>query len=456
MPRLPVLALLPLLLAGCALHTPWQAPASDLPARWQQQASGQTLESGWWRAFGDAQLDGLVEQAFASNDSLASALASLRQARRQAGIAGNELWPQASGDGSASSTKALDGSDGSARSYGLGASLSWEIDLWNRLGHLRDAAELEARASAEDYAAARLELAASVSSLYWQLAWANQHIALSQQGIDYAVETLQLVQVQFDAGSTTELELAEARQNLESLRASHASLQQTQVEARNALAQLFGGQLPDGFSEPQQLTAVPPEVAADLPASVLAQRPDLRAAELRLRSTLAGVDATRASWYPSLSLTGSLGYSSSALGELLQNPVGTLGAGLALPFLNWNRMQLEVAAAREGYAAAVHHFRSRLHGALIEVENALAARRNHAEREKRLMLARDAAAEAERIYRVRYEAGAIDLQSWLAARESLRSTEVALGEARLDRLLDHIRLAQALGGGHDLAGAENR
>lgn len=436
-----------MLLAGCALHTPWQAPATDLPANWQQQADGQLLQDNWWQAFGDAQLDALIEQAFASNDSLASTLASLRQARLQAGLTGNDLWPQPGAEGSTSRSRLLDGSDSDSRSYGATLGLSWEIDLWDRLGNLRDAAELQARASAEDYRAARLELAASVASLYWQLAWTNQHLQLSQQGIDYAAETLELVQVQFDAGSASELELAEAQQNEQSQRASHASLLQEQVEARNALAVLFGGGLPDAFIEPQQLTAVPPPVAAGLPASVLARRPDLQAAELRLRATLHEVDATRGSYYPSLSLTGSLGYSSSDLSELLKNPVGTLGAGLALPFLNWNRMQLEVAAAREGYQAAVHDFRSSLHGALIEVENALAARRNHAEREQRLELTRQAAAEAERIYRVRYEAGAIDLQSWLSARDSLRSTEASLGEARLDRLLDHVNLAQALGGG---------
>ena len=447
MPRLPVLALLPLLLAGCALHTPWQQPATDLPARWQQEAAGQQLSARWWTAYGDARLDHLVEQSFISNDSLASTLASLRKARLQAGLSENELWPQASGSITGDRSRQLDGSKTNSRSYSASAGLSWEIDLWKRLGHLRDASELEARASAEDYSAARLELAASVVSLYWQLGWANEHLALSQRGIDYARQTLELVQVKFNAGSATELEVAEARQNLESLRATHATLLQTQVEARNALAELFTGQLPADFVEPQQLTAVPPPVAADLPASLLARRPDLRAAELRLRSSLATVDATRASYYPALSLTGSLGYSSSALGDLLKNPVGTLGAGLTLPFLNWNRLQLEVASAREDYQIAVHDFRSSLHSALIEVENALAARRNHASREDSLHLARDAAAEAERIYRVRYEAGAVDLQSWLSARETLRTTEVNLGEARLNRLQDYITLCQALGGG---------
>jgi len=188
-------------------------------------------------------------------------------------------------------------------------------------------------------------------------------------------------------------------------------------------------------------------VAADLPASLLGRRPDLRASELRLRASLKNVDATRASYYPDLSLTGTLGYSSEALGNLLQNPVGALGAGLTLPFLKWNQMQLQVDTARTDYAIAANDFRQGLYEALAEVENSLAGRRHFAEQEANRQRALDAAREAERIYRVRYESGAESLQSWITAQQTRRNAEITLAENRLNQLLNHIALAQALGGG---------
>ena len=156
---------------------------------------------------------------------------------------------------------------------------------------------------------------------------------------------------------------------------------QQRVEARNALAILFNAAPGDTTLaavlpvEPQQLprTTVP-DVAAGLPAELLARRPDLRAAELRLRETLAQGDASRASYYPTLSLTGALGTSSASLLNLVKNPVLSLGAGLSLPFLRFNEMQLNTDLVKAQYAEAATTYRQTLYTALSEVENALSAR----------------------------------------------------------------------------------
>src|SRR5690606_8527395 len=155
-------------------------------------------------------------------------------------------------------------------------------------------------------------LVGTTASLYWQVAYLNQRIESGQQSIDYARKTLELVRVQHVAGSVTGLEEAQAQQTLASQEASQSQLVQQRVEARNALAILFDGPPSQTLGEAQRLpdTALPP-VEAGLPASVLARRPDLRAAELRLRSSLATVDVTRTSYYPTLSLTGSLGGTSN-------------------------------------------------------------------------------------------------------------------------------------------------
>lgn len=438
-------------LGGCGslIETPYQQPAVQVPADWQQQAERQAgAQADWWKAFGDNQLDRLVELALEKNNDLGTALLNIRRARLQAGLAREAQWPQPSAGFDAGRSRDLGGGGSTTHSYALNAAVSWEADLWNRLGSASDAAEMEALATEQDYAATRLSLIGTVANLYWQIAYLNERIASANASINYARQTLELVQVQYNAGQASSLELAEARQSLESQLASEVDLRQQRVEQRNALAVLYDGATPVEMDEPQRLLdSTLPAVDAGLPASLLGRRPDLRAAELRLRGTLKSVDATRASYYPDLSLTGTLGYTSTALGELLKNPVGALGAGLSLPFLQYRQMQLDIDSAETDYQLAVTGFRQTLYEALADVENNLAGRRHYAEQEGMRERALQAAQEAERIYRVRYQSGAETLQSWLTAQNTRRAAEITLSENRLNQLLNYISLSQALGGG---------
>ncbi|MEG2630804.1 MAG: TolC family protein, partial [Comamonas sp.] len=239
-----------------------------------------------------------------------------------------------------------------------------------------------------------------------------------------------------------------------SQRAALMLLAQQRVQTRNAIAILvdappgdatLAGLLPQ---VPERLpdTALP-SVAAGVPAELLARRPDLRAAEARLRNVLASGDATRASYYPALTLTGELGTSSSALLNLLSNPVAALGAGLTLPFLRAREMQLSGELAQAQYAEAVVNFRQTLYAALADVENALAARTQYAEQGQQLELQLAAAREAERLYEVRYRTGSSALRLWLDAQERRRSAELALQANRLDQLNALATLYRVLGGG---------
>lgn len=447
--RLSVLCLA-LSLGGCGslLGTDYQRPAVELPSSWRETSdSSLATEQPWWQAFADEQLNGLIDLALQRNNDIATALLNVRRAQLQAGLSRDDQFPQLSSSAAAGRSRDLGGGGSTSHSYTLDTAVSWQVDLWNRLGSITDAAELEALASEQDYAATRLSLTATLASIYWQIGYLNERLGSSAQSIAYARKTLALVEVQYEAGRSSSLEVAEARQSLETQLASEVDLRQQRVEQRNAMAVLFDGAVPITFKEPQSLeSSFLPPVQADLPASLLANRPDLRAAELRLRSSLKNVDATRASYYPDLSLTGSLGYSSTALADLLENPLGSLASSLTLPFLQWNEMKLNVAVSRTDYEIAVVSFRQNLYQALVDVENSLAGRRHYAEQQQMRSRALDSAKEAERIYRIRYEAGAVDLQSWLSAQETRRSAQVTLAESRLNQLLNAVTLYQALGG----------
>lgn len=446
-----LLALSITLLAGCGavVRTPYTRPDVATPAQWTGTAATdpQAVAERWWTAFGDGELDRVIDASLARNNNLAAATIRVRRAQLQADLARDAFVPSVSAGVNTGISQSLKTGGPSSRSNSASLSASYEVDLWGRLGSQRDAAVWEAQATQEDRDATALALAGTTAGLYWQLGYLNQRITAGEQSIAVARQTLEFVQAQYRAGAVSSLEPSDAEQSLASQQASQASLVQQRTETRNALAILFDR--PPGTLEvdPVRLPDVAiPEVAAGLPADLLGRRPDLRASELRLRATLADNDAVRASYYPRLSLTGSAGSSSVSLLDVLKNPVGSLGAGLSLPFLQFNQMRLDNAIAATRYEEAVVNFRQALYQAFVDVENALSARQALAEQARLQQVSLDAARTSERLYEVRYKAGAVALRLWLDAQERRRSAEIALAQIRLARLDAQVALYQALGG----------
>ena len=442
-----------LLLGGCTLFKPEQRAQRplEIPQGWQQSAgSGSAaamLSSGWWTAFNDPQLDQLIDNALRTNNNLAVAGIRVQRAQLQAGLANTNLAPSVVGQANTSRSYDLKrgGVAGSASSSLV--TLSYELDLWGRLSAVRSAADWELKATESDRQAAALALIGTTAGAYWQTGYLNQRIALSEAGMEDGRRILALARVKYAAGAVSGLDVAQAGQNLATQEAAHTQLLQQRVEARNALAIIFDQPPEQMAAEPTQLPdTVLPIIDAGVPASLLGRRPDLRAAEQRLRSALANVDATRTGFYPALSLTGSLGTSSTALGELLKNPVGTLGAGLTLPFLQWNTARLTVAVSQTQYEEAVVGFRQSLYTALSEVENALSSRAQLRAESEKLALALQEAQRAERLSEVRYRAGATALQPVLDAKDRRRTAEVSLAQNRLSQLNATMTLYKALGG----------
>ncbi|MFT3997445.1 MAG: TolC family protein, partial [Asticcacaulis sp.] len=326
-------------LSGC-LSTPYETPAVTTPDRFAHatQQGAYAAPDKWWEAFGDARLNRLIETALSKNNDLAAAALRVQKAQLQVRGARLDQWPQASGSVSASKTLNESGTSASSdeTSYSASFSVAYELDLWGRLKATTDATRFEATATEADLEAARLSLIGTTAQAYWQIAYTHQQIRDAEQSLDYARRVRDMVRVQHQAGSVSGIEAAEADQTVNAQEASLSALRQQLVENRAALTLLLGG---EAWPESDEATQLPtyelPAIAPGLPADLLARRPDLKAAEARLRGTLRSVDATRASMYPALSLTGSAGGSSTELGKVLSDPSSALGVGLSLPFLNF-------------------------------------------------------------------------------------------------------------------------
>ena len=432
-----------LALTGC-LSTPYATPQVPTPAAFPHAgtASDAAPAAGnWWQAFSDPALDALVQRALASNNDLAAAAIRVQQARDQAGLTRLDQFPTVSGGVSATS-----GSGN--QTYRASLSVSYEVDLWGRLANATKAANWEAQATAEDRDAAQLALIGTVCQLYWEIGYTHQQVTTAQASLAYAQKVLDLVNIQHQAGAVSALEVAEAQQSVNSQTASLASLQQQLVEDRSALTVILGGASLAEGDEPQVLPDTPlPDVRAGVPAELLGRRPDLRAAELRLRESLANVDETRADIYPQLSLTASGGGASDELGSILSNASGNVGAALTLPFLDFPRKTLAIKVSKDQYQANVLGFKTTLLQAMADTDNALSNRTQLAAQGVALQQTLQDARTAEALYAVRYRAGSVPLRTWLDAQESLRQTQLQVDNNRLQQRLNQSTLYQALGGG---------
>ncbi len=439
-------SLAPLLLSGCV--SLYHRPDMAIPDRYAH-ADGAVPHGGvdakWWQAFNDPTLNAIIASAVLRNDDLAAATLTVQRAQLTAGITALDQWPQVSG--SLSASRPASGAN-SATSYTANASVSYEVDLWRRLASSTSAARWEASATAEDREATKLALIGTTCQLYWDIAFTHQQIRTGQATLAYQQKILDLVRYQHSVGAVSGVEAAEAQQVVNAELAALSVLQQHLVEDRAAMAILLGNVALIEANEPQGLPDIAmADISAGLPADLLARRPDLKAAEMRLRSTLATGDAVRASLYPDLSLTGSGGGVSTDLAQVLSHPTGSVAALISLPFLDLYRRNLNNKVAQRDYDIAVVRFRQALYAALADTDNALSNQTELAHQGAALGQSLAAATTAERLYGVRYRSGAVALRVWLDAQQSLRSAQTAYDNNRLAQLNNRVTLYQALGGG---------
>ena len=445
-------------LVGCAavVKTPYQAPTVQVPNSFaydnaqnqSKQIQADLYADQWWTLFADSQLNQLVDQVIQRNADLAVAGINLQTARLRAGLARDQQGPRVNSGVSTGHRFDLNSGDDTANGVSLSAGVSYEVDLFGKLARQTEAAKWESLATEQDLQATGQTLIGTTANLYWQLGYLNERLSTEKQNLAATQKTFELVRTQYKAGAVSGLDLTQAEQSVQSQKASLSQIEQQLVETRTALAVLL--QIPVqqlNIQEPKQLPRINlPNISAGLPADILSRRPDLQAAELRLRESLATKDATKASYYPSISLTGNLGSSSTSLANLLKNPALTLGASLSLPFLQYNDMKKDLKISDLTYEKAIIEYRKTLYQAFADTENALS---NRTELDKQVALQQrnlELAEKTERLTNVRYKNGAIALKNLLDAQETTRSARLSLIQTKQSQYNAYVMLMQALGG----------
>ncbi len=457
--RKPLIIALGAVLTGCSLMPGYQRPDLPVAAQWPQTAQPEGARkasaTAWQPFFPDQKLQALITSALEHNRDMKIAAARVEEARALYGIARADRLPgiDAAASGQAARTPAdlsPSGQTAIGHRYDAGLSLlSFELDFWGRVKSLNEAAQASYFASEEARRALRLSLISEVANAYFTLLELDERTGLAQETVQSREETRTMIARRRDVGLAGELDFLQADGALQSVRAELASLQRQQAAAVNALT-LLAGEQPSGLPEGRLLTdqGIVADLAADLPAEVLLQRPDVLAAEKRLIAANASIGAARAAFLPRISLTAGLGTASSALSGLFGSGSESWNfqPALRLPLFDAGRSAANVDLAEARKVIAVAEYEKIIQQAFREVADLLAARTRLTEQLRAQEAAEKAQNERLRLAEARYQAGITShLEVLDAERESFAARQATV-QTRRAWLTAAAQLYKALGG----------
>lgn len=453
----PLLALMmALALSGCATHAPQAVqPPPGLPEAFAGNAAFQELtirpDTGpWWLVFADEQLNTLMHELFASNFSLAGAQARLERARAAVDAAQAARVPMLNLEAGGGRQRQITLPGPQTRdSYRLSAAAAYEIDLWGKLAAREQAAAEEADAVREDVRAMYLSLSATLADVYYLAAEAKAQIELTDLATIQGEHILELTQRRYQEGLVPLLDVHQARQNLARVKAQRPAHEARLGQAQNALAVLLGrypGSI--GHVAAPALPQAPDVFAAGLPAELLTNRPDIRAAQRRLQAADARIAAAVADRFPSFSLSAAYGGASTDLGLLLSsgNLFWSLLLNAAQPLLDGGRREAEMRRSQAEFEELLARYHQTVLQAFAEVEDALTQNETTTRRISLLEDQRQTVAHTLETALWRYRQGLSGYLPVLQAQTSLVDAEVALLAARRQILAERVQLARVLGG----------
>ncbi len=409
----------------------------------------------WWTVFEDAMLEELIGIAAERNQDLRIAIARVDEARARLGGARGARQPAVDVGGSAS----LDGAAGITRDRAAGSvEVAWEVDLFGRVSSTIDAAGADFEATAEDRRDVQVSLFAEVAQEYFSLRALQERLAAAGLTMETQARVLQFAESRFRNGISSKLEVTESTRVLASSEAEVASLRIELARTINRLSVLVGMppvELHGRLSVPQPVPVPPATVTVGVPAELLRQRPDIRAAERRLAAETARIGIATADLYPQLSLVGGLQRGVST-GDLL-NPASTafsLGPSLRWSVFNRGRVRAEIGVAEARTEQALLAYERTVLYALGEIESALTSFVEQGVRVDALERAYAASSESLTLSESLYRDGLASFQEVLEAQQATFQLGPALAEARGLACSSLVDLYKGLGGGWDPEGLE--
>ncbi|MBP6106082.1 MAG: efflux transporter outer membrane subunit [Steroidobacteraceae bacterium] len=429
--------------------TPGTAPGAAGVATQASQAPQAAADIGWREFFTDPNLEELIAQALANNRDLRVAVLNVEKARAQYRIQRADRVPSIEATGAMYRA----GSDGrTTESFSASVGVTdFELDLFGRVRNLSESELQRYFAQEETRRSAQLSLIAEVANVYLTLAADQEQLRLARATLATREESYAITEKRHELGAVSGLDLAQSRTLVEGARADAARYAGQVAQDTNALTLLIGApvdpqRLPSGFADPATgLAALP----AGLPSEVLLRRPDVLAAEHVLRATNANIGAARAAFFPSISLTGSVGSVSTELSGLFDGGTQVWGftPQVRIPIFEGGRLLANLKVTEADRDIALAQYEKSIQQGFREVADALALTSTLAEQRSALQALVDAALRGEALTQARFEAGRDSYLLRLESQRTLYVAEQALISTRLAEQSNRVTLYKVLGGG---------
>jgi NodT family efflux transporter outer membrane factor (OMF) lipoprotein len=445
------IAALACLLAACNTMAPhYERPAAPVASAFPSAAPAAGVNTGvapatqpWQAYFQDPRLAQLIAAALVNSRDLRVSVLNIEVARAQVGLARANEFPTVNAAASHTRETGIQ----TINTVGL-AVAGYEVDLWGRVRSLTDAALAQLSATEEARKAAQISLIASVANAYYAMAGDQALLDVATQTLGTRADTLKLMQMRFDNGVASSIDLQLNKSLVETARVAYVQAQRQRALDQNALELLVGGPLP------AQLPAAPawdamalPDVPAGLPSEVLLGRPDVRQAEEQLIAANANIGAARAAFWPTISLTGSFGTASTTLSGLFEHTAWSFIPQVSVPIFDAgrNRNNLHVSEAQRDVATA--QYEKAVQTAFRDVADALAGRATLVDQLAAQQAETDAEAERFKLSNMLFTNGVASSLDQLDAQRSLFASQQALVQVKLALLQNRIAVYRALGGG---------
>lgn len=459
---LPLIALL----GGCSLAPDYERPTTGVASSWPVSAAAEAAPVpgvasasaiAWQDFFRDASLRALIDRALVNNTDLAIATANVQRAQAAYRVQRADQLPTVTAGATATrqGVPAVNSATGQSQvgnqyQANLGVT-AFELDFFGRVRNLTDSALQSYFATAEAQRSAKLTLIAEVANAYLTLLTDRSLLQLTQETLRTQQETYDLIKLGYDKGARTQLELRQAQTTLETARANLALYKRQVAQDLNALTLLVGEPVEvaiDGLGQNDDAYLIP-DLPAGLPSDLLLRRPDVLQAEHQLRAANANIGAARAAFFPSISLTGSIGTISSSLSGLFDSgtKAWSIGPSASLPIFDYGRNSANLGVAEADRDIAVANYTAAVRTAFREVADGLVARGTLSEQLAAQSALVEATQDSFNLSRARYDQGVDDFLVLLDSQRALYAAQQQLLSVRLSRLSNLVTLYKALGGG---------
>jgi NodT family efflux transporter outer membrane factor (OMF) lipoprotein len=460
-----------LLLAGCAVGPNYHLPAATAkgvampPAfkeaeGWTQaEPSDAVSRQDWWKVFNDPVLDALEAKVVVSNQTLAQAEAAYRQAKALLDQQRASLFPTVTLSGTGSQSQSPTGFTGAQGAltpgsrpidiYTTSLGLSWDVDVWGRIRRQIESAHATAQADAADLANATLSAQTLLAADYFQLREADEEKRLIDQSVKGYADTLRITQIQTKAGTAPLSNELQAQTILKTAQARAVDLVKTRAQLEHAIAVLVGEAPADLTIQIGAWNPVVPAVPVSVPSTLLQRRPDIAAAERRMKAANAQIGVNVAGYFPDVQVSGNYGFTSTLLKQLVnaRNNQWSIGANAVETLFNAGATSAKVRGARAAYDAAVANYRETVLTAFQGVEDNIAALRVLGAESELDQAASEAADRAEDLITKQYQVGTIDYTTVVVAQQAAFNARTTAVQTARNRLVAMVDLVSAFGGG---------